>query len=129
MLAMPSAGHCAEPVFTHLTSGETATFAGYLLSPEAVGTLVASDDETRLKALAEQELKLAEIKADLSRQLKEKDARIERLTGESEVAASAREKERQIYIAEMSRLKRRAVIWAASGVAVGAGVAIVANHL
>jgi hypothetical protein len=129
ILFMPSAAHCAEPIFTHLTPGETAAFSGYLLSPEAVGTLVASDDETRLKALAEQELKFAEERADLTRQLKEKGARVERLEGESKVVADAREKERQIYLAEMGRLKRRAIIWAATGAAAGAGIAFVASSL
>jgi len=126
---MPRVGHCDEPVFTHLVSGETAIFAGYLLSPEAVGTLVSSDDETRLKALAEQELKFDEERADLSRQIKERDARIERLSGEAKVVSDAREKERQIYLAEIGMLRRRAIIWCAAGAAAGAGIAVVATSL
>ncbi len=131
LLLMPAAGHCedAQPVFTHLQKGEAATFAGYLLSPEAVGTVVTVDDERRLKELAAQKLTFDEERAGLTRQIKEKDARIERLTGEADVVAQSREKERDAYKQEIALLRRRALIYGAVGALCGGALVGVASLL
>lgn len=131
LLVMPAAGHCedAPPVFTHLQKGEAAAFGGYLLSPEAVGTVVATDDERRLKELAAQKLAFDEERAGLTRQIKEKDARIERLSGEADVTAQARKAEREAYEREMSVLKRRALLYGAVGALCGGAIVGVASLL
>jgi len=125
MAASPGVAHCdeGEPVFTHLEIGEAATFPGYLLSPEAVGSVVTVDDERRLKELAAQKLVFDEEKAGFTRDIKLKDARIERLEGEAQVVADARAKETAAYKQEISRLKRRTIIVAIVSALCGGAVA------
>ena len=133
MLLMPSAGHCEDaqtnPVFTHLQTGEAATFSGYLLSPEAVGTVITVDDERRLKELAAKDLAFSEERAGLVRQIREAGARVDRLSGEIVVITDARQKERDAYEDEISRLKKRAILFAAIGAACGGAAVGVASLL
>ena len=131
LLLLPSVGHCedAQPVFTHLEKGEVAAFGGYLLSPEAVGTVITVDDERRLKELAAQKLTFDEERAGLVRQIKEKDARIERLSGEADVVAESREKEREAYRQEIALLRRRALVYGAVGALCGGALVGVASLL
>lgn len=129
LLAIPSAGHCADgedekpPVFTYMKQGEVSEFSGYLLSPEAVGTVVTVDEERRLKEAAAAELKHAEERAGLTRQIKESGARIERLEGELSIEKDGRKSDADIYKREITRLKGRAILYGAAGFAAGAAVA------
>lgn len=126
LILWPGFARGAEPVFTYLQPGESAPFCGYLLSPEAVGNVVTVDEERRLKDLAKHEMECREAKADLTRQIKESGARIERLSGEITVITDAREAERIAYGKEAARLRRRAWLYAGVGAAAGAGIAVVA---
>ena len=128
---LPDTAHCAEPIFTYLQAAEVAPFQGYLFSHEAVGNVITVDEERLLKALAQKDLAFAEMKADLEKKAKEKDATIRRLTGEIEVKEYARVKERDAARAEIARMHRRALLYGAVGALAGAGVAsaliVVAN--
>ena len=131
ILAFPWTGHCEDgkPVFTHLELGETASFAGYLLSPEAVGEVVTVDDERRLRELAAKDLAFGEERAGLTRQIKERDARIDRLNGEASVVADARAKERIAYESEIKRLRSRVLLFAIGGALCGGAAVGVATLL
>lgn len=125
----PGIARGAEPVFTYLQPNEVAPFCGYLLSPDAVGNVVAGDDERRLKDLAKKDMECRESQADLTRQLKEAGARVDRLSGEITVITDAREAERSAYQRENARLRRRVWLYAGVGAAAGAGLAAVALSL
>jgi hypothetical protein len=125
LLAVPEVAHCQDaeekpPVFTHLNPGETADFSGYLLSPEAVGTVISVDEERRRKEAAAATLKCAEERADLTRQIKESGARITRLEGELSIERDGRKSDAEIYKREITRLKGRALVYGAAGFAAGA---------
>lgn len=126
-VAMPRSARCEEieisAVFTHLQESEVAPFQGYLLSPEAVGKVVSGDDARRLKELADLRLSFDEERASLERDLKLRDARIQRLEGEAIVVADARVKEIAAYKEETRRLKGRAVLFAVVGALVGGAAA------
>ena len=133
LLLLPSTGHCEDeqpnPVFTHLQVGEVATFPGYLLSPEAVGTVITVDDARRLKELAAKDLAFSEERADLVRQIRESGARVDRLAGEIVVITDARKKERDAYEDEIVRLKKRVILFAVVGAACGGAAVGVASLL